>query len=132
MSTLIALFRRLLFRRRGTTEKASDESVKSQKPRTKSLNIPATNGSLREKTRIQVKRGSQVVIRNRSQSVTVERKHVSRGTSDKQNSPSSRRQSHYTIHKGGNNLPTSLAPTLTSSYRMRSSSATKPTIIYIH
>ncbi|KAF1761633.1 hypothetical protein GCK72_009889 [Caenorhabditis remanei] len=131
MSTLLALFRRLLFRRRATTDKASDESGKSQKTRTKSLIIPASNNSIREKNRIQVKRGSQVVIRNRSQSVTVERKHVSRST-DKQQSPSTRRQSHFTIHKSGNNLPTSLAPTLTSSYRSRAASASKPTIIYIH
>ncbi|CAL2037247.1 unnamed protein product [Caenorhabditis brenneri] len=131
MSTLLALFRRLLFRRRATTDKASDESGKSQKSRTKSLVLPASNNSIREKNRIQVKRGSQVVIRNRSQSVTVERKHVSRST-DKQHSPSTRRQSHFTIHKPGSTMTTSLAPTLSSNYRMRSVSASKPTIIYIH
>ncbi|EFP09169.1 hypothetical protein CRE_25072 [Caenorhabditis remanei] len=122
MSTLLALFRRLLFRRRATTDKASDESGKSQKTRTKSLIIPASNNSIREKNR-----------QNPSETwfTSMERKHVSRST-DKQQSPSTRRQSHFTIHKSGNNLPTSLAPTLTSSYRSRAASASKPTIIYIH
>uniref|UniRef100_A0A8R1DW45 Uncharacterized protein n=1 Tax=Caenorhabditis japonica TaxID=281687 RepID=A0A8R1DW45_CAEJA len=85
MSTIITLLRRLLFRRRATTEKSSRDSQKSQKSRTKSLNLPATNSSLRDKNRteISVKRGSQVTIRHRSQSVTVERKHVSTKGTDK-------------------------------------------------
>ncbi|CAI2347792.1 unnamed protein product [Caenorhabditis sp. 36 PRJEB53466] len=138
MSTLVALFRRLVFRRRATTEKASDDSQNTQKHRTKSLNLPATQNSIREKSRINVQRGSQVVIRNRSQSVTVERKHVSRSI-DKQSSPSSRRQSKITVHSVKvpvNSTPsaTSLAPTLSTTYHRKRSASTansRPTVIVI-